>query len=275
MSHTPTQTSAQVATAQPPSLLDFPQEILNVTYAFCLEDLIVNIHRHDVTNELHIVHRQSPYVPYGLPCVNKLLQEEILSLLAKSKPLHLEKPSLLVERNLVDPMIPKFYANNLQTLIIDCSEKPAVQTVRIALFPNLKTLLFRSSSTVPLGRFLDPEVKTVTHGWTKARISAACIGRVTDCMRDDANFLLDQLQIRCALNPLCIVKLEMQFGTFEATVLTPRKYLKGSTFTATIIRSAGGDWENEKIEFSKAFETWDTMVANGEKGAVWGWLMDD
>lgn len=159
MSHTTMQTSAQTATARRLSLLDLPPEILDEIYAFCLEDLIVNLRRHDITNDLHIAHRQFPYVAYGLPGVNKKLHMGFLPLLAKSKPLHIEKPSLLVERNWIDPIIPKVYADELQTLIISCSEKPAVQTVRIALFPNVKTLLFRSLPTAPLRRFLDPELK--------------------------------------------------------------------------------------------------------------------
>ncbi|KPI40780.1 uncharacterized protein AB675_10842 [Cyphellophora attinorum] len=278
MSVTPAQHSEPSTTASspltPPTLLTLPPEILNMVYALCMKDLIVDLHRHDVTNELHIAHSQLRHIPYGLPGVNKKLRKDFLKLLAKSMPLHIEKPSLLVMRNYIDPIIPKRYADKLQTLIISCSAKLPVQTVRIALFPNLKTLLFSSTSTAPLRQFLDAEVKNITQGWTKAHINVNCTERVTDYMRDRADFLLDQLQVHRALHPACLVKHDMQFDTFEATVLSPRKYLKAPTFTATITRSAGGDWGTATIEYSKAFETWDTMIASGEKGAVWGWLID-
>lgn len=65
----------------------------------------------------------------------------------------------------------------------------------------------------------------------------------------------------------------MQFGTFEAIVLESRQWLTGPTFIATVRRSAGGDWENEKIEFGTAFEAWDAMVANDAKCVEWDWPM--
>jgi hypothetical protein len=275
MSHTPTamQTSAQIAIVQPLLLLDLPQEILDKIYTHCMEDFTVHVHRHDVANDLCIIHDQYSHTPYSLLRVNKKVHKDFLAQLAMSKPLHIEKPSVLVVRNWVDPFIPKTYAENLQTLVISCFEKPAKQAVRVALFPNLKTLLFRGLPAAALRRHLSSHPKALAQGWTKANIDEACIRRVTNRAQAPAEFLLDQLQIRRALSPSCVVKLEMQFGYFEATVLSPVEWLTGPTFTATIRRSAGGNWENEKIEFSKAFETWDAMIGSKEKRVEWDWPM--